>query len=228
MAVLKTYSIATDITGASLNVAKLHSELVVAGDIVNFDGISVNGDAFDVLGDSFTVANVDATVLAHVAGTDATGWKVPEIHIQDFLLNGVSTFLASGVGFLYTFSPNQTDEMMINIALTNEDGTPYDGSEFQLETHWMLFATPSVGDTVLGELDYAFVTDGEDNYTKNDGTVLMNVDAGARTQRQQYSDAFPVISGPAGAKMLQLTLRRTGVTDTYSGDVDFYGVNFKQ
>ncbi len=69
MALLKTYSIASDITSQDLTEALLHRELVDAGDIVSFTGLNRAGDVLEVHGTSYTESNVDATVLAHVKAT---------------------------------------------------------------------------------------------------------------------------------------------------------------
>jgi len=67
MAILKTYTISTDVTGGAVNSGLLHSELLAAGDITNYTGINISGDSLEVCGDSFiTEANVDASVLNHI------------------------------------------------------------------------------------------------------------------------------------------------------------------
>lgn len=155
-------------------------------------------------------------------------WFPTALTLGDFTQNGVSAFTATGAGHLFTFDPSQDDELLVNVGL-DRNGISYNGSQIGVELHWQLFSAPAVGNTVIWELDYAFVSDGDDNYAKVDGTVQLNLNVAGRTQRQQYSDVLPLISGPAGAETLQLTLRRNGAgggSDTYPGDVDLYALHF--
>ena len=97
MAILKTYTISTDVTGAAVNSELLHSELVAAGDITNFTGININGDSLEVWGDSFiTEANVDTTVLAHVE-VPLSSYKTNKYNAID----AKTGYLVVSAGFTY-------------------------------------------------------------------------------------------------------------------------------
>ena len=156
-------------------------------------------------------------------------WEPMAVTLNDFIPNGVDRFAAEGAGHLNTFNSEADDEMLINIGL-NEEALPYDGSEIEIEIHWQLFTAPPPDTNVRWELDYAFIADGEDNYAAVDGTIVLDVNVGGRTERQQYTDIFDLISGPAGSNTLQMTLRRNSTgenADSYPGDADVYGVNMK-
>lgn len=109
MALLKTYTISTDITAGAVNSNRLHKELSDAGDITNFTGIIVQGDSLKVLGDSFiTEANVDTTVLNHVAITLADNKATKNLAID------TRTVQLIGAGFTYdskTFSLSTSAQM---------------------------------------------------------------------------------------------------------------------
>lgn len=141
--------------------------------------------------------------------------------------NGVSEFSAQGAGHLFTFDPNNDDEVLFNIDL--EFGNiAYGGQALLFKVHWQLFSAPLPQHNVLWELDYAFVSNGEDNYSKLDGTEILDIPVGSRRNREQYTDTFAPISGVVGSQVLQLTLRRNSQgagQDTYNGDVDLYAVS---
>lgn len=169
----------------------------------------------------------DITIVA--ASNPNTKWFPTALTLGDFAANGVSTFTAIGAGYLYTFNNNADDELIGNVAL-DRNGDLYDGSPIMLALIWQIFTAPAGGNNVLWELDYAFTNDDDDNYTAIDGTVVLNVDVSARTERQQYYDLMPEISGAAGARNLQLTLRRNGSgagSDNYGGDADVYAIDLK-
>lgn len=159
-----------------------------------------------------------------INSSKALKWHPPAFSLGSVVTSGTSAFNAIGAGHLITFDPNQDDEILLNIEL-DHNGMLYDGSNILISLIWQLFSAPSVGQNVKWELDYAFLEDGEDNYTIVDGTVVMDIVVGSRIQRQQYTDTFAAISGPSGSTHLQITLRRNGAgvgSGTYTGDTDLY------
>jgi len=176
-----------------------------------------------------TIKNSDADVVYSETKTQSSPWKPPTFALGALTSSGTSVFSSIGAGHLDSFGPSQNDELLYNEELSY-DGIPYDGSEISLGLSWQLFSSPILGNNVLWELDYAFLNDGDDNYTKIDGTVSMDIDAYSRDERKQYSDEFPPISGPSGSSHLQITLRRKGSgagSDTYMGDADVYNLKLK-
>lgn len=161
---------------------------------------------------------------ADLGGT-TLGWKPPTITLGDFITNGVTSYLALGVGHLVTFDPNQDDDLRLNIGL-NKDGVPYDGSPITFHLHWEIYSSPGGGTkNVLWNLDYAFTKDGDAAYVTIDNVLFMDINVSGRTPQVQYTDSFTPISGPVGSDVLQITLRRNATSDSYNGDVDLYGVN---
>lgn len=165
-----------------------------------------------------------------VANPPEEEWNPTAITLGSFTGNGVTAFLADGAGHLFTFDPNQNDEIRGNIDL-KRNGKSYSGQSLLLKLHWQLFTAPGAGDDVIWELDYAFVSDGEDNFTKIEGTEILNIDVSSLTERQQITNVFAPISGDPGAEVLQLTIRRKGQgagSDRYSGDVDLYSLGISK
>lgn len=161
-------------------------------------------------------------IAANMGGGGSPVWTPPGITLGDFNTNGVTVYNAVGAGTLYTFSPNANNEVVVTIPLNHGD-IPYGGEGLLFTINWQMFSIAAPGRTISGSLDYAFCNDGDDNYYKLDGTMPMLIDCDLITAGQQNTNNFGAISGPAGSKVLQLTLRRDGLVDTYNGDVDFYG-----
>jgi len=149
-------------------------------------------------------------------------WKPPGFALGSVITSGVTAFNASGAGHLYTFDPNQDDEILLNVELSH-NGMDYDGSDIDISLVWQKFSAGA--GNVKWEMDYAFLEDGEDNYTESDGTETNDITVTGRTAREQYTDTFGSISGPSGSTHLQLTIRRNGTGaggDSYNGDADVY------
>jgi hypothetical protein len=153
-------------------------------------------------------------------------WNPIGMILGAFTTNGVSPFSTAAAGYFYSFNNNQDDEIRGNIDL-DRNGLTYSGEALLVHLHWQLFTAPGAGDNVLWELDYAFVSSGDDNYAKIDGTQILDIPVGGRNQRQQYTDVFAPITGAPGAQVLQLTIRRNGQgpgSDNYGGDADLYSI----
>jgi hypothetical protein len=152
-------------------------------------------------------------------------WQPTAIILGSCEVNGATKALSLGAGIYIRFDPSSDDEILFNVALFR-NGLVYDGSNINVEIDWMKYG--STGGTVLWELDYAFVSIGENAYSKQDGTITKTVDVSALGNQVLTTTSLGAISGVAGAKILILTLRRnsTGVgSDTYSGDAEVYGFN---
>ncbi len=90
MALLKTYSISTDITGGAVNEAKLHDEIDAVACVTNFQCVCVDGDNLSVHGASFsneatcdttvqdhtTTPTGDQSTLKYLKSPDGTLWKL--------------------------------------------------------------------------------------------------------------------------------------------------------
>jgi len=66
MALLKTYTISTDVTEGVVTAPVLHNEIEDSTNVNSFEGIEVDGDSLHVYGASFSNESaLDALVLAH-------------------------------------------------------------------------------------------------------------------------------------------------------------------
>ena len=160
-------------------------------------------------------------------GRVSTYWKPPSITLGDGIKNGASIGSNSGAGVYVSFSPSSNNEYLFNIGLSS-NGLDYDGSDIIVELNWMKFGTS--GGTIIWEVDYAFVELGQDAYSVSDGTLSETINVTPIANQKLQSLSFSTISGTAGAKMLQLTLRRKSSgagSDTYSGDGEMYSFNLK-
>jgi len=163
-----------------------------------------------------------------IVGRVTTDWSPTALSLGDGITNGATTSLNAGAGIYINFDAASDDELLYNVAL-DRNGVPYDGSDIIVELYWMKFGAS--GGTVKWELDYAFTNLGDDAYSAVDGTEVNDVNVTGLGNQELTSNSFAAISGPAGAKILQLTLRRnsTGAgADTYTGDAELYGFNLEK
>jgi len=66
MAVLKTYSISNDITGGTVKLDQLHTEIASTSHVASFDGLRADGDDLQVLGDTLdNETSLDTLVQDH-------------------------------------------------------------------------------------------------------------------------------------------------------------------
>ena len=154
-------------------------------------------------------------------------WSPTAITLGDGFSNGATLSLTAGAGVYVDFDSASDDEYLFNVSL-ERNGLPYDATPIIVELYWMKFGATS--GTVRWELDYAFVNIGDDAYTKVDGSLSETVAVGTLPDQTLTNTAFASISGIAGAKTLQLTLRRnsTGAgSDSYSGSAELYGFNLE-
>jgi len=161
-------------------------------------------------------------------GRVTTDWSPTALSLGDGIRNGATASLNAGAGIYITFDASSDDEILYNVAL-DRNGVPYDGSNIDVKLYWMKFGAS--GGTVGWELDYAFVNLGDDAYTAVDGTITNFVNVTALADQTLTSTVVGTISGPAGSKILQLTLRRnsTGAgADSYNGDAELYGFNLEK
>ena len=153
-------------------------------------------------------------------------YKLPDITIGDGVTNGASIFANIGAGYQISFDATSDDEYLFNVTL----GSGYAGQDVALELCWLLFSTaPSASDTVIWEVDYAFVkSDGtEDAYTLADGNNVDAVVVDSFTADRKYDTTLTTMTGKVGAADLQITLRRNSIgagADSYSGSADIYGL----
>lgn len=161
------------------------------------------------------------------ANAGGGSWAPTSITLGDCIGYGAAAALSAGAGYYYNFDSTSDDELLISVAL-DRNGLAYDGSPIIVELYWMKFGAS--GGTVGWELDYAFQELGDDAYSNLDGTETNFVDVTALGNQVLTNNSFAAISGPAGAKLLSLTLRRNstgGGADTYSGDAELYGINLE-
>ena len=163
----------------------------------------------------------------YLQAVPAPAWAPTAITLGDFFLNGATAALNSGAGNYVIFDPSQDDEITANIALTR-NGLSYDATSIDIEIDWMKFGG-GVG-TVIWEIDYAWISLGDDAYSKVDGTLSATIDVTTIGNQVLVEEIFTVPAGPVGAKNLQLTIRRNGAgggSDTYGGDAEIYSVNLR-
>ena len=190
--------------------------------------IKRNGDkatkANDIrAGQAFTLM-YDGTDF-QIVGRVTTDWRPTALTLGDGVANGATLSLNAGAGIYVNFDASSDDEYLYNISLPR-NGVPYDGSDIVFEIEWMKFGAS--GGTVIWELDYAFVNDDDDAYSKLDGTESITINVGPVPNQEKRKDIFTAISGATGADTLQLTLRRNsagGGSDTYTGEAEMYGFN---
>lgn len=156
-------------------------------------------------------------------------WQPPFIDLGSAFGSGAAALLNPGVGLQWSFDAVSDDEIVFNVDLVN-NGVAYDGSDLKLKIHWQIFSTaPGAGDTVLWEVDYAFVkSDGTDNPgTIVDGNLTDSIVVDAMTASRQYTNDLSTMTGKSGAKTLQITLRRNssgGGADDYPNAADIFGI----
>ncbi|MBL4810563.1 MAG: hypothetical protein JKY43_10965 [Phycisphaerales bacterium] len=170
--------------------------------------------------------NLKGCTVAEIRDLLGIKWFMNQLSLDAVLINLATRGLSAGAGSYIIFDPSSDDEIRVNIGLFN-NGLSYDGSDIALQLNWMKFGNS--GGTVIWDLEYAFIEIGDNSYSKLDGTLTESVDVTAIADQILTETLFPVISGVAGSKILQLTLTRnsTGLgSDTYSGDAELYGFNF--
>ena len=154
MAIIKTYSITTDITGGVLDTTTLHNDLVLSGDITNFTGVGQNGDAFDIYGDSFiSETNVDAIVSTHTPtiteqnSSIRVEWINADLSVSNSgTFNGLScTTISKSILYdrwtfrPFTHSPPSTEGVCFFEFILKDDYI--DGNGVTIETHWTTSVT---------------------------------------------------------------------------------------
>jgi hypothetical protein len=167
------------------------------------------------------------TIVTIPGGGGGGGWNPTAITLGDFVANGATAALNIGAGYYYSFDATSDDEIIVQIALAR-NGVAYDASSVRLDLHNMLVGAGGVGDTVLWEVDYAWINDGDNAYTAIDGTITNSVNVNGRASQIKFTDSLTIPAGTAGDDLLQLTIRRNsqgGGADSFGGDVEIYGVD---
>ena len=160
-------------------------------------------------------------------GGGGGSWQPKDTSLGDFVTSGAVAALSVGAGYYISFSATANNEILTNIGLAG-GGFNYDGSALRIDIHNMLVGAGGVGATVLWEIDYAWVTTGENAYTKVDGTIANSVNVNGRASQILFTDALIIPAGTAGDLTLQLTLRRRsqgGGSDSFGGSVEIYAVD---
>jgi len=155
-------------------------------------------------------------------------WAPTAITLGDLTL-GTGTTVGNNIGSgnYVNFDSASDDTVRVNVSL-ERNGLQYDGSNIDVELYWMKYGP--TGGTVKWELDYTFIELGDDAYSKADGTFVETIDVTSLVDQTITSTKFPLISGNAGAKILQLTLRRNSTgpgSDTYTGSAELYATNLE-
>lgn len=165
----------------------------------------------------------DASTGAAVWTQTTNLWNPTALILGAFTTQNVTPFNAVGAGHLFTFPANQPNSAMRGNVDLDRNGKIYDGSDVAIHLHWQPYNN-NFPAFVRFELKYAFCSDGDDNYTKLDGTLVVDVPLIAGDQRKQQTLLFPNISGLSGASVIQVTVKRLSVPDTYNGDADVYSI----
>lgn len=159
---------------------------------------------------------------------EALGWQMPNINLGDGVTSGVAIFRATAGGIQYVFDGGSDDEWSANFCL-GSNGIPYDGSDIKITAKYQLSTNPSSGNTIEFQVQYAFMTAGDDS----DGAGTTFTDAIVQTGRstgEVYSDELPTrLIGVTGKDFLQISIKRDsagGGSDSYNGamwlvDLDF-------
>jgi hypothetical protein len=147
-------------------------------------------------------------------------WDLNPMSLGDWNIDG-ATIETAITGYYFNFTDLLGDSIRCNLSLTNQK-IEYDGSPVVIK-----FQNSKIGLSgaeAIWDLDYSFVSTGDDPYNAFGGTETISVDVGSRVESIQYSDSFPAIQGPKGATQLQMTIsRNTG--DSYLGDMEIYSIN---
>ncbi len=156
-----------------------------------------------------------------VAGIENEGWEPPVVNLGDGATSGITLFRAGAGGIQYSFDGGSDDEWSMNIPL-NWNGMTYDGSDLKIRIKAQLSANGGGTDDVEWEVQYAFMTAGDDS----DGagtTFTDSIDVSSRVTGQVYDDLLPTaLTGVVGKDFLQLSILRDsqgGGADSYNGDV---------
>lgn len=148
-------------------------------------------------------------------------WEMPNINLGDGVTSGVSVFRAGAGGIQYAFDGTSDDEWSSNTCLANNK-ILYDGSDLQLKISYQLSENPGAGDTVEFEVQYAFLTAG-DNSDGAGTTFTDAIDQTGRVVDQIYTDILPTnLIGVADKELLQLSIMRDalgGGSDSFPGSI---------
>ena len=226
MAIVKTYSVQTNITSGKCSPKLLTNQIKVTDYVTGFIGVNCEGDVLEIKGATlFNETLLDAMVLAHT-GIPPVNWQPPSLTLSDMVHNGATLYVNTGAGYQVSFAPNVNNEILSNLHLNNK-GIVYDGSDLDIMLHYQLYVTSPAGKNIQIEIDYAFVkTDGTQNAeTVVTGTIVDNFSVDGKTENRLYAHTSSLIPGVLGANQLQLTIRRNGVVDTYANAFDVYALH---
>lgn len=153
-------------------------------------------------------------------------WHLTALTLGDAIVGGgVAIYIAPSGGNTYTFPDNGT--VRYNIGLRRNE-VPYDGSELKITISYQLFSAPSAPNEIQFSGKYLFAEDGDDNYDSPNAVAFTphNWAIGSIPAREERSEEVFTLSGPAGAKVLQLTLEKDPLSGTpnYTGDFDVYSI----
>lgn len=222
MAILKTYTISTDITAGALNSMKLHKEIAATSHVTGFTGLgTIIADNFDILGTTLADETaLDALVLAHtITGPSTDMWQAPHLNLGDGATSGVLLFRANSGGILYQFSGVSFSEWSSNIVLEDSNGNAYDGSDLTLIINYIILVNGTGTDDIDWVTEYMFRTEG-DNPNDPGTTITETVDVSSRVVGNLYKDTISVnLAGVAGKTSLGISIGREGGADEYSGTI---------
>jgi len=103
MTIIKTYSVAADITSSTIDITKLHREILDSSCVVNLFGLEVDDDVINVYGDSISsVVTMDAILDSHTSANTKPkhyilGIVPPSIVEKDIIAINYKTELKSGI-----------------------------------------------------------------------------------------------------------------------------------
>ena len=175
----------------------------------------------------FQVLNTEGESIGLPVEQPPNFWVPPTLDIQDWIGNGSQQAINTNIGFHRVFKQSPSDDEMRGQSNLLFGPIEYDGTDIFLRLLWQLDnLIPSSGDTVIWELDFAFVkADGtEDADTKSSGTLSLTIDVGSRSVGNLFSDDLPNMPGLDGASLLEMNLRRKASVDLYKDPVKLFAV----
>lgn len=150
-------------------------------------------------------------------------WVPPTVDIRDWVGNGSQEAINTNIGFHREFRQNANNELRANTNLLFGP-LAYDGTDLFLRLLWSIENTPSGGDDVQWELDFAYIKAnvGENANTKVSGNLTKLVDVSSFTVDELVTTDLPVMAGLDAAALLEMNLRRDGFVDNYNKTVHLY------
>lgn len=157
-------------------------------------------------------------------------WRPNRIDLNNFLLDGTTILVNSGgAGYIVRFRPNNNGKIHANILL-DKDFTPYNGSDLFLKLNWRLDDLGLLGDFVTINVNYAFVTDGNNSSSTSTSLPPQNIDVTNVLPNVTNTTNLGNMTGVQNAHTLLITIERksTGAgADNFAGSLQLLSIELK-